>query len=71
MPRRSEPRLFVAKTTGSVTDPDEGTPFALVAGRTILAEDDPVYRAFSDLFGPIEPTRRVEQATAAPGEQRG
>ena len=39
----------------------------------IYAADDELVREYPDLFKPIEPTRarpQVEQATAAPGEQR-
>ena len=72
MPRKSEPRLYVATETASVPDPDEGTPVTLIAGHTIIDENDPLYRKFPDLFGPVQPRsyRRVEQATAAPGEKR-
>ena len=74
MPRKSEPRLFVAIETASVPDPDEGGGYiTLVAGRTLVDENDPVYRKHPDLFGKLVPRRYrgVEQATAAPGERRG
>ena len=73
MPRTTGRRLFVANQTGVVSDPDEGVPYTLVAGRTIVDDQDPIYRAHSHMFSPVEPRpyRRVEQATAAPGERRG
>lgn len=72
MPRKSEPTLFVALETGQVQDPDGGAPITLIAGRTIVDDNDPIYRAHKDMFGPVQARRyrRVEQATAAPGEIR-
>ena len=73
MPRKSEPRLYVARETASVPNPDEeGAHVTLLAGHTLVDENDPIYRKHPDLFGPVQPRsyRRVEQATAAPGEKR-
>lgn len=49
-----------------------GEPFVLNPNE-IFDADDPIVRKHPALFMPVEPTRqrpRVEQATAAPGEQR-
>ena len=74
MPRKSEPRLYVAHETASVPNPDEeGAHITLLAGRTLVDDGDPVYLKHPDLFRAVQPRRynRVEQATAAPGERRG
>lgn len=52
-----------------------GSPILIVKG-DLFASDDPAVLKWPNLFGPV-PLRstasrpRVEQATAAPGEQRG
>ena len=51
----------------------EGDVF-VINPNEIFSVDDPLVRAFPDLFRPVDVTRRrpdVEQATAAPGEVRG
>jgi hypothetical protein len=80
MPRKSEsghvPRLFIATETASVTDPDEGSALPINKGVTVVDENDPIYKSFPNLFGPIKARSygrksEIEQATAAPGEKRG
>lgn len=68
MPRRKEPEFFVARSSGVLNV--NGRKEHYVAGKTIVHRDSPLYKAAPSRFIPVERESAVEQATAAPGEQR-
>lgn len=61
--------MYVAKDSGSIVVGAETYNFR--RGITRFEEGHPAVLAAPDLFEPITPHYRVEQATAAPGELRG
>lgn len=72
MPRtKSERRIYAALAPFSTVI--DGVPITFDETGPFVVEDDPVYRNNQDKFQPVEirEYRRVEQATAAPGEVRG
>jgi len=78
MPRRaqSDGSWWVAKESFSGVDPD-GDPVIVTRDRTRLQDGDPLLRKYPEYFARLDPgtgsaaVGGVEQATAAPGEQRG
>ena len=73
-PRKQTSRSSVYVATDSfVTNLEDGTPVAVVAGRDMFAEGHELIRRFPQNFRVAEGHSRpdVEQATAAPGEIRG
>jgi hypothetical protein len=71
LPRPANPR-FVRPIDSCTFDYDGGAE--TLNPSDILEADHPWVRARPQLFKALEPTRQrpaVEQATAAPGEQRG
>ena len=67
MPRTKAPDYFVATTSGVFKVAGKTETF--VRGKTIVHRDSALYRAYPNLFQPVE-RPAVEQATAAPGERR-
>jgi hypothetical protein len=62
--------ILVARETGSATI--DGEVFAVTAGHTRVREGHALLRATpAEWWEPITAHYEVEQATAAPGEQRG
>lgn len=68
MPPRKEPTIFVARTSGVVKI--KGKQHTFIAGRTRIRDGHPLLKAAPDHFIPMQLDYDVEQATAAPGEQR-
>lgn len=72
MAARTKAKEFVRAREPFSGDMD-GTPF-VVNPSEVLASDHPLVRKYPKHFVPLEEDRQrpqVEQATAAPGEQRG
>lgn len=74
-PRRyPQEETLIAVESGIWTAPD-GEQYVFRAGETIISSDHPlVTQGNRAWFKPVEPNQRrpsVEQATAAPGEERG
>jgi hypothetical protein len=68
---RKQGGILVARQTGSATTPD-GEVIAVTAGHTRVREGHPLLDATpAEWWEPITAHYEVEQATAAPGEQRG
>lgn len=63
-------QIYVAKESFSFKD-DTGVDRSVVAGETRAREGHPILLRFPHLFEPIRVHYDIEQATAAPGEQRG
>lgn len=70
MPREKQRKMLVARETGVITL--DGTPYSIQAGITRVHEDNPLVKAAEHLWEPARSSYPLlEQATAAPGEQRG
>lgn len=71
MPRTKQIKpddIMVAIDTGSVDV--GGTPYPVFRNRTRVRADSDIYKSAPGLFKPVDAQYKVEQATAAPGEQR-
>ncbi len=74
MPAAKKPakqkKMFVANTSGFIHLSD-GNDHGFRKDVTIVSEDDEMYKRGKLFFSPVEDKMRgVEQATAAPGEER-
>lgn len=67
MPRTKQPDYFMATTSGALKVAGKTETF--VRGKTVVHRESALYRAYPNLFAPID-RPAVEQATSAPGESR-
>jgi len=66
---RKQPKLYIA-TESFLIGTDHGVDERITAGVTIVREGHPLLDGRESLFRELEVHYDVEQATAAPGEQR-
>ena len=71
MANKQEQSDQILEATESYAVDVDGVPQIVHAGRTRVTAGHPLHAAKPEAWKPIEVSRSVEQATAAPGEKRG